>query len=208
VAGAANNVKRCRPAQGTIEVCSDTYGNTGWLGLAGISVSGDHINYAYTKLNDTYYCDGCSYDTPAWRALVTCQEIGHDFGLAHQDENFNNANLNSCMDYTSNPESNQHPNAHDYQMLEDIYGHLDVDGGGGGNGGGGGGGGGCGGPPWTCAPPDFRRDLTGLDQWGELLVTSRDGGQSVFVQDLGNGHRIYTHVTWTLEVAEQLRERR
>ncbi len=32
-----------------------------------------------------------------------CQEIGHDFGLDHQDENFNNPNLGTCMDYTNDP---------------------------------------------------------------------------------------------------------
>ena len=35
-----------------------------------------------------------------------------------------NNNLNTCMDYTSNPDSNQHPNIHDYQQLNDIYGCL------------------------------------------------------------------------------------
>ena len=76
VAG-ATSPRRCKPKTGAIEVCSDTYGNNGWLGLAGLSVSGDHINYAYAKMNDTYYVSGGSYDTKAWRALVMCQEIGH-----------------------------------------------------------------------------------------------------------------------------------
>ncbi|MBI1895150.1 MAG: hypothetical protein HYS04_01245, partial [Acidobacteria bacterium] len=43
----------------------------------------------------------------------------------HQDEDFNNPNLGTCMDYTSNPSSNQHPNQHDYDQLELIYAHLD-----------------------------------------------------------------------------------
>ena len=32
--------RRCRAASGTIEVCADSYGNNGWLGLAQIWVSG------------------------------------------------------------------------------------------------------------------------------------------------------------------------
>ena len=69
---------------------------------------------------------------------MICQEIAHDFGLDHQDENFSNPNLGTCMDYTSDPEgppSNEHPNQHDYDQLESIYSHLDGGGGGGGGGG-------------------------------------------------------------------------
>jgi len=116
--------RRCSSATGVIEICNTTYGNNGWLGIAGISVSGSHITKGYTKLNDTYF-NTSTYNTPAWRQMVTCQEIGHDFGLDHQDENFNNANLGTCMDYTNNPGTNQHPNAHDYAQLESIYAHLD-----------------------------------------------------------------------------------
>ena len=29
------------------------------------------------------------------------------------------------MDYTNNPETNQHPNKHDYDQLTTIYSHLD-----------------------------------------------------------------------------------
>ena len=57
--------------------------------------------------------------------MVVCQEVGHTFGLDHQDENFSNPNLGTCMDYTSNPVSNQHPNDHDYAMLASIYSHAD-----------------------------------------------------------------------------------
>lgn len=130
-----SNVKRCTSATGVIEICNARYGQTGWLGIAGISVSGSHITKGYTKLNDTYF-DTPTYNTPAWRRMVTCQEIGHDFGLAHQDEAFDNANLGSCMDYTNDPDggaggassndpSNEHPNQHDYDQIATIYQHLD-----------------------------------------------------------------------------------
>jgi hypothetical protein len=46
-------------------------------------------------------------------------------GLDHQDEDFDNANLGTCTDYTNDPTTNQHPTAHDYEKLEIIYAHLD-----------------------------------------------------------------------------------
>jgi hypothetical protein len=52
---------------------------------------------------------GGTDDSPEWRQMVNCQEIRHTFGLEHQDEDFYNANLNTCMDYTTDPRSNQHP---------------------------------------------------------------------------------------------------
>ena len=124
VAGTSTNPKRCSPPNGRVEVCNAKYGNNGWLGVAGIYLSSGHITAGYVKLNDTYFSTA-RYNTPAWRALVTCQEIGHTLGLDHQDENFSNANLDTCMDYTNNPESNQHPNQHDYDELVAIYNHFD-----------------------------------------------------------------------------------
>jgi hypothetical protein len=126
VAG-GTRAKNCRPNSGRIEVCNARYGNTGWLGVAQIWLSGGHISQAITKLNDTYF-DTPQYNTPAWRRLVMCQEIAHDFGLDHQDENFGNPNLGSCMDYTNDPDgppSNEHPNQHDFDQLIAIYSHLD-----------------------------------------------------------------------------------
>lgn len=131
-----SGVKRCTSAAGVIEICNSTYGQTGWLGIAGISASGGHITKGYTKLNDTYF-NTAQYNTPAWRRMVTCQEIGHDFGLAHQDETFANANLGSCMDYTDDPDggaggassndpNNEHPNQHDFDQIASIYAHLDT----------------------------------------------------------------------------------
>lgn len=140
VAGAG--LKNCGAVAGRVEVCNDTYGyrNGGWLGLAQIWVSGDHIVQGVVKLNDTFLYSGSTYNTPDWRQMVICQEIGHTFGLDHQDENFYNANIGTCMDYTADPNgppSNLHPDGHDYDELVTIYTHLDGSGGGGGGGGGG-----------------------------------------------------------------------
>lgn len=121
--------KRCSPVTGRILVCDEFYGQRGWLGVATIwTDQKGRINQATTKLNDSYF-SLATYNTPDWRKLVSCQEIGHDFGLAHQDENFSNPNLGTCMDYTNAPggggsygPANTAPNQHDYDELVTIYG--------------------------------------------------------------------------------------
>jgi len=182
--------RSCRPTSGRIEACSARYGNTGWLGIAQIWASGNHITQATTKVND-YYFNTPSYDTPAWRRLVMCQEIAHDFGLDHQDENFDNPNLGSCMDYTSDPDgppSNEHPNAHDFAQIETIYTHLDS--------------------TTTIgqtvnAMPTAANEiaLDGPAQWGRRVRSTNRGLTELYVQDFGNGHKVFTFVTWTLERA-------
>ena len=124
VAGATDSRtrRRCPTMSGAVRVCNYTYGRNGWAGLASISVSGGHIVRATAKMNDTYLAQ----DSAAMRQLVMCQEVGHDWGLDHQDENFNNPNLGTCMDYTNNPSTNQHPNQHDYDQLAAIYNHSDA----------------------------------------------------------------------------------
>jgi hypothetical protein len=115
---------KCRPTAGRIEVCSGTYGNNGWLGLATIWLSGGHIAQAATKVNDTYF-NTSTYDNPNERKHVMCQEVGHDFGLDHQSTS--GADLNTCMDYFSNTGANAnntdstHPNAGDYDELQWKY---------------------------------------------------------------------------------------
>ncbi|MBW3671698.1 MAG: hypothetical protein KY432_08515 [Acidobacteria bacterium] len=194
--------KACRPTSGMVEVCSADYGNTGWLGVAQIWVSGSHITQGTAKVND-YYHDREPYNSYSWKQLVLCQEVGHTYGLGHQNEDFNTDVTTSCMEYTSEPAGNESPDNHDYDMLETIYAHLDGDGGGGD----GGGGGDCW-PPGKCkngaAPPAFSMPLPTAETWGEHVRTSPNGGQSLFVQDFGGGYKVFTHVTWTLEVAAEL----
>ncbi|GAA1604592.1 MULTISPECIES: hypothetical protein [Kribbella] len=123
VAGSTSTSTRssCPMATGQIRVCNYTYGNNGWAGLASINLSGGHISRGSVKLNDTYE----SGAPAAERQGVMCQEVGHTYGLAHQDENFNNPNLGTCMDYTNNWGTNQHPNSHDFNQLASIYSHSD-----------------------------------------------------------------------------------
>lgn len=178
--------KSCRPIAGRIEVCSERYGNTGWLGIAQIWASGSHITQAVAKMNDTYF-NTATYNTGSWRQLVMCQEIAHDFGLDHQDENFNNPNLGSCMDYTSSPAGNEHPNAHDYDQLEDIYLHVD-----GGAGGGG-------------AAAATGADVDSPGQWGQLVRANANGRVQIYERDLGRGQKVITHVFWADPDADRAR---
>jgi hypothetical protein len=114
---------------------------------------------------------------------VTCQEIAHDFGLDHQDENFSNPNLGSCMDYTSDPDgppSNEHPNQHDYDQLVTIYTHLDST---------------------TTVGQSLPASIADLDlsepgQWGRLIRGSREKGKSIYVREFAGGHKVFTFVTW------------
>ena len=186
-AGGAGDPRKCRATTGRVEVCNAKYGARGWLGLASIWISGGHITKGAVKLNDTYF-NTAKYDTPAWRNLVSCQEVGHTLGLDHQDENFNNPNLGTCMDYTSSPDSNQHPNAHDYAMLEAIYAHLDstttVD---------------AGAPSGPGRNRGARVDEPGDDpaDWGRPVGVDGHGRVNQFELDLGNGQKKLTHVLWT-----------
>lgn len=182
--------KSCRPTAGRIEACNARYGNTGWLGIAQIWASGSHITQAITKLNDTYF-DTATYNTPAWRQMVTCQEIAHDFGLGHQDETFDNVNLGSCMDYTNDPDggaggvsnsdpSNIEPNSHDFNQLLSIYNHRDSS------------------NTATSTLPNSagQDDDNHPGSWGRLVHSSPNGRVQVFELDMGRGLKKITHVFW------------
>jgi len=178
VAG-ATNPRSCRATSGRVEVCSAAYGGTGWLGVAQVWISGNHITKGTMKVNDTYF-KTATYNTPAWRNLVMCQEVGHTLGLDHQDENFNNANLGTCMDYTSNPESNQHPNAHDYEQLVSIYSHLDTTT-----------------TVSAATGPGAGGNFETPGEWGRLVSGSDDPHSvAVYERNLGAGQRVVTFVIW------------
>ena len=190
VAGSTSG-STCAPTQGRIEACNAAYGTTGWLGVAQIWITrGSHIAQATTKVNDTYF-NMAQYNTPAWRRLVMCQEIAHDFGLDHQDEGFGAPNLGTCMDYTNDPDgggaygpSNEHPDQHDFEQLASIYKHLDR---------------------FTTvgtslpadAPAGFANaDVHAQENWGEKVRDSADGRSSLYVHDFGNGNKVFTFVFW------------
>ncbi len=175
----------CQPTLGRVEVCNAKYGNNGWLGIASVWANGTHITQGTVKMNDTYFATA-KYNTSAWKNLVMCQEVGHTFGLDHQDENFSNSNLGTCMDYTNDPTTNQHPNAHDYEELGIIYGHLDS--------------------TTTLiasksqgAANQTNEDTTDPSKWGKVLKKDSHGRPSLHERDLGKGQKIFTFVLWADE---------
>ncbi len=195
VVAGATTPRNCRATSGTVQVCNSTYGNNRWLGLAQIWISGSHITQGVAKLNDTYF-NRAPYNTTAWRNLVMCQEVGHTFGLNHQDEVFGNYNLGTCMDYTNAPAggvvggfnygpNNERPNPHDDAQLGLIYSHLDTS--------------------TTISSSVTARGASALAQsgnfenaseWGkEIRRDSRSNG-SLYERDLGNGNKVFTFVIW------------
>ena len=187
VSGATDSTsrRRCSMISGRVVVCNYTYGNNGWLGLASINLSGTHITQGSVKLNESYSMNS------AEKLHVTCQEVGHTFGLDHQSTS--GASLNTCMDYYQNTSSSDtkstHPNTHDYDELKIIYGHLDstntafavrgIDSTGG-----------------QDIPAMSQIDLDGPGQWGQEVERSEDGRHSTFVLDFGSDRKIVTYVTW------------
>jgi len=161
------NPRSCKATNGRIHACNATYGFNGWLGLATIWLSGSHIVKATTKVNDTYF-NSPSYSYTNERHVM-CQEVGHGYGLDHQDES--GADLNTCMDY-SNALDNPSPNAHDYEQLETIYNsHFDA------------------GASPTFSPASNK----------PVNVTRSDNIRSShIVSDYGNGYRVHTFITWAV----------
>ncbi len=188
IVSGTTTARQCRATAGRVEVCNASYGKNGWLGVASIWANGNHITQGTVKLNDTYF-NTSTYNTTAWRNLVSCQEVGHTFGLDHQDENFSNANLGTCMDYTNNPSTNQHPNQHDYDQLISIYrptpGHLDST------------------TTVGAIAPSTRGSQNRDDEpgdspsdWGRAVRSDPSGRPNVYELDQGNGHKKVTHVFW------------
>ena len=126
-----------------------------------------------------------------------CQEIGHTFGLDHQDTNFTNTNKGTCMDYTNDPAgtnldtNNTAPNDHDYDMMVEIYAHLNSTGSGDDDGNGKGG----------RKKPKKAGDAGAIDlnnpsAWGQAISQDASGQNNLFERNLSNGQVLVTHVLW------------
>jgi len=178
-AGLTTDPSACRPTLGRVEVCNGKYGEKPWIGIASIWVyPGGHIAQGTVRNNDTYL-DSPKYPQLSgqeWKQFVMCQEIGHTFGLEHQDEDLSNANLGTCMDYTRDPSgslfgqaSNEHPNRHDYEQLKTIYQHRDE---------------------------TTTVGVSGTALGGSFTPSEGQRGTSRFVTELPNGGRLVTLVIW------------
>lgn len=192
VVAGLTNPKYCKAVNGRVEVCNSKYGSNGWLGIASIWISGTHITKGTAKFNDTYF-NTTKYNSPAWRQFVVCQEVGHTFGLDHQDEIFSNTNLGTCMDYTNDPAgtagtngtlNNMHPNQHDYDQLVSIYAHLDATS-----------------TILNKGSSAGAADVADIDtsnplERGKVIRKSSDGRSSLYERDLGKGQKVFTFVIW------------
>ncbi len=209
------NRSTCKGPNNAVEVCNAKYGNNGWLGIAQIWTSGSYIVKGTVKLNDSYF-NLTAYNTPAWKQLVSCQEIGHTIGLGHDDTNFNNANFGTCMDYTNAPggggtygAANTAPNTNDYALLDCIYISTTT----------------CGTPsqfvnsPIAAAtvvdtgpqhmPTNFGirtlndQGTADVDpgnspaEWGKAVAFTKDGRGRIYERMIGKGQKIITEVFWT-----------
>eukprot|EP01083_Nonionella_stella_P039227 106684_1 len=113
----------CTSVTGIMKVCNDAYGFTGWTGLNEVYFTGGNskISASVAKMNESYL----NGKSQAEKQYVMCHEIGHGFGLPHRDENANNPDLGSCLDYTHRYKNNMRPdNIVDFDNLLNLYGEI------------------------------------------------------------------------------------
>jgi len=108
----------CTPVEKIMKVCNNNYGLTGWIGLNEVYFNRrGFITQSVAKMNESYLRSAPA----AEKQYVICHEIGHGFGLPHRDENPQNADLGTCLDYSRRPQNNQHPDETDYDNLARLY---------------------------------------------------------------------------------------
>ena len=198
ILGSTTRSKTCKPIVGRIEVCNYTYGRNKWLGITQIWTNGDHITQATSKLNDSYYADPRSgYNTPAEQLSVICHELAHGFGLDHWDEDHDNVNTGSCMDYSNYAAggvyagdgfnygpSDEHPHSLDFQDLNYLYNthHAAEQS--------------TTGAASTGAAAAAQAE-TGDDpsEWGEVIERDDKGRPHLYRKNLGKGQKLFTFVT-------------
>jgi hypothetical protein len=110
-----------------VQVSEGDWGPSGWVGQTNISGNTSSGVYNAKVFYNNYYLQG-RLNYPAHHEYTTCHELGHTLALGHRDVIFSNVNVGSCMDYTNDVDgggvygpSNLSPDAHDYEVLADIY---------------------------------------------------------------------------------------
>ncbi len=119
-----------------VPIVNCDFGQTDWVGVTVVNLNGGKIVDAPVYIND-HWMKTSFYDNDVQRQYVVTHELGHAFGLDHQDVEFCNPNLGSVMDYTysilggTKPcgsgadvnfgVSNEHPNGKDMSALTNAY---------------------------------------------------------------------------------------
>lgn len=118
-----------------IKSYNDDYGNTGWLGLATLSIGkgkGYHIRSAESQVNEYYvaYPGYYNFDEAIEWQHVLCQEIGHTFGVGHNRPGDSDGNYdNTCMNDVVFPLRYPTANKYEYDLLNSMYEHNHGNGG-------------------------------------------------------------------------------
>lgn len=167
VVGGKTNRQSCRPTKGRIEVCNGFYGDTGWLGVAGLWTRDKHITQAVVLINESYFAEA-SFDDGRVKRHVMCQEIGHALGLDH-------VKGATCMDDRQGLFSvgAVDPNGKDYQELERVYDHVDER---------------------TTVERASAPGAVNAASSSEFPIPG-PGDEELVVEDLGGGDRLITHIT-------------
>jgi hypothetical protein len=188
-----NGSSRCLPTKGRVEICDGAGHKTLGVAQVWVNKTNHHIEQAVVKLSDYHlFLPGSKYNSIGWRNYVVCQEIGHTFGLDHQDEDINNPNLGSCMDYTEDPDgqrfgqlANEQPNLHDFEQLRTIYTHTDTFDSSSTQA-----------PSGGSASARSNAKLENSSEWGKGIQQDARGRTNVFELDLGRAEKIVTFVLW------------
>jgi hypothetical protein len=114
----------CKAETDKLKVCNGNYGDTAWRGANEVLLNrrNHQILSSAARMNEYYL----KYDDADQKLYTMCHEIGHGFGLPHSDEDFLNADLGNCMDYTENPVANKQPDTSNFEFLADLYGGRNV----------------------------------------------------------------------------------
>ena len=83
------------------------------------------------------------------------------------------------MDYTNNPSTNQHPNQHDYDQLNNIYSHIDslttL-------------------TQTTSNGASLKDDYENPSDWGKLIKSGDK--TAIFERNIGVGRKVFTFVVY------------
>ena len=110
----------CIGVRGKMKICNGDYGLTSWVGVNEVILENGYIVLSTARMNEKYM----SSSTKAKKQYTMCHEIGHGLGLPHTDENFLNADLGNCLDYTNSPENNLEPGEVNFLTLLEMYGTI------------------------------------------------------------------------------------